>query len=327
MTSQKYNSYILFFVNLVVVRNSSNLKWNAYFNTPIKLWIDKNVRVGSHINFQLTINQIDSLRRIKKIIFTGFSQKLVWNVDLEIPCNFFNTIQLPNIPLVIPISFIIEGEKDHNIKFSESLNFKQYIIATNYQPIFDARLAASHPKEDERIINPLKRYLNSLGFRTLTLGKELITNHEITDQQGNLIITDPEGFKKAEKEWASTGDCFIAILTKRDITTSGEYITPAWISQEIGLAYDPNKPIFIFAHKKVKLDGLLSLIDNNHVVIFDDDVTHSLNGEATTKIISFRNECNVKKNLKYVTDLANIGIFGLAVFGAIFLTDSLNKIK
>ena len=51
-------------------------------------------------------------------------------------------------------------------------DFARHVVATNYIPIFDARLACSIWETDKWKIDPVRKFLNIWGFDYSTLGLE-----------------------------------------------------------------------------------------------------------------------------------------------------------
>jgi hypothetical protein len=210
----------------------------------------------------LDIKQIGFIQYIKSIQFIGFPEQysqlnLIWPIESNIPYTLNGTITLPTQPLTLYPRFLIvgnDGLKDYPIP----IEFRRPIILTNQCPIYDARLAASNYDGDKWKINPIKEILNIYGFDTSTLGIEVQPKVDF----GNALL-------ESEKEWASSGDCFIAILTSRHLSTSGEGVIPGWVHKESGLSYSKNRPTLAFVEKSVKIDALYNYLDDNHIIYFD----------------------------------------------------------
>jgi hypothetical protein len=194
------------------------------------------------------------------------------------------------------------------------IEFRRPIILTNCCPIYDARLAASNYDGDKWKINPVKEFLNIYGFDTSTLGIEVQAKLDF----GNALL-------ESEKEWASSGDCFIAILTSRHLSTSGKGIIPGWVHAESGLSYSKNRPTLAFVEKSVKIDALYNYLDNNHIIYFDPYNLFPSLKESHNKIISFRDECSHQRLSNGLKDLGIITLVGFAAYGFGSFFDGLSK--
>lgn len=267
-------------------------------------------------NFELVIKKLGSMIRVRRILFGNFASRKLnslpgWDISKMIPFTFKGSIKIPIQSSVYP-NFIIEGD-DGKMIDSTQLIFKRPIIRTTYQPIFDARLARSNWIDDAWKINPIKNFLSIYGFDTTTLGVEV--------QARNPVGSD---LLESEKEWASTGDCFIAILTSRFTLEDHSKIHSAWVHTESGLSYSRNRPQLVFVEDGVKIEGLYNYTDSSHIIKFrpgnENDLVASKN-----RIQSFREECNANRLRSTVTNIGSILLVGSAIFGAATFLSTLGK--
>ena len=138
-----------------------------------------------------------------------------------------------------------------------------------------------------------------------------------------MIASSPFGcgLLKSEKEWAKGGDCFIAVLTSRDIFFDrGRSLPPSWTHAESGLTYDEHRPIFAFIENGVRADAIYQNLDDQHLIRFNPfnpcyDLYLSRN-----KIQNFREECRhyrPKKSTDGVVDFAKILFAGLGMISVL----------
>ena len=305
-------------INQIMVRNTSNLIWYADINSPIKLGINRYLTLGSQSTFTLNIEQLGSIKSIKNIQFTGFPKQysqlnLIWQIESNVPYTLKSIIKLPNQPVTLYPRFVVEGNDGSN-DYWIPLEFRRPIISTDYQPIYDARLAVSNYDCDQWKINPIKELLNLYGFDTSTLGIEVQPRND----SGNELLD-------SEKEWASSGDCFIAILIKRYESTSGQDIIPGWVHTESGLSYSKNRPTFAFVENSVQIDALYKYLDDNHIIYFDPYNLSTLSRDSRNKIINFRGECSRQKLSNGLKDLGIITLVGFAIYGVVSFFDRLSN--
>ncbi len=60
------------------------------------------------------------------------------------------------------------------------------------------------------------------------------------------------------KERLGGAHAFVGVLTRRDrVAGSGEYLPPAWVKDEIAIAYSLNKPVAVLAEEGVRVEGII----------------------------------------------------------------------
>ena len=209
-------------------RNSSNLTWQEDFFSPIKIIFDRYLTIAQSCKFTINITKFHSMDYIDRIVIYEKSNSISYktlNVNDKIPISLNDNISFQSCFLSIKPTVRVEG-RYNNIPNYLELDPIRPIIMTSYHPIYDVRLARSNLIEDNWKINPLIQFLNKYGFDCSTLGIEVHGTQNPNDQS----------FLKCEKEWASQGDCFIAILTER-YNTLTKKIPPGWVHAEDGLSY------------------------------------------------------------------------------------------
>lgn len=297
-------------------RNTDNLIWSPEGNVGALLEIDRHDQRDTR-RFDLTIRSLGSMIHVNRIYFgTFFSQNLeslpYWDFDKDMPCKLSSTITISKSSSIYP-NFIIEGHDGRVMLEPAQLIFKRPIINTSNHPIYDARLARSNWAQDEWKINPIKFFLNTLGFDTSTLGIEV----QARIPQGTNLL-------ESEKEWASKGDCFIAILTSRYQLDDTSSIHSAWVHTESGLSYSRDRPQLVFVEDGVKLEGLYRYVDDNHIIKFDPKNPMALNS-SVQKVMQFRKECEGKRLVNTVLNIGTIALVGSALYGIANFLENLGK--
>lgn len=106
---------------------------------------------------------------------------------------------------------------------------------------YKAFISCSFNKDDEKIINTIKNFAESLGFIP-------------------YIANDGHSKAPIEKVKAEIleADCLIAICTKKaKIERTSDWKTSDWILNEIGMAVMAKKPLIAFVESGVKIHGIL----------------------------------------------------------------------
>ena len=268
--------------------------------------------------FDLTIKGLGAMRHVNRIYFgTFFSQNLEslpsWNLDEDIPCKLSSSIALAKPSSIYP-NFIIEGHDGHVMLEPAQLVFKRPIINSYNHPIYDARLARSNWAQDEWKINPIKYFLNTLGFDTSTLGIEV----QARIPRGTNLL-------ESEKEWASMGDCFIAILTSRYQLDDRLSIHSSWVHTESGLSYSRYRPQLVFVEDGVRLEGLYQYVDDNHIIKFNPKSPMDFS-RITEKVMQFRKECESKRLVNTALGIGTIALGGFALYGIATFLENLGKV-
>lgn len=267
------------------------------------------VNVGGIYNFKVDVSSAMPIVIAQKI--TLYLGNMYWTWQLQnwpIPFVLNNPVQLPNgvwggwRPWVV-----IEGYDNMRHMNSVEFQFGPPVIATNLQPVFDSRLACSIQPMDQWKIDPIRNHLNAWGFDCSTLGVEF----EAKALSGNALL-------ESEKEWAKGGDCFIAVLTQRDVSAgSGLGLPTAWTHAESGLSYDRSKPMLAFVESGVRADAIFKQLDADHEIEFDPYNTNASLIAAEQQLHNFRTQCSEYRSQKSKENLKNVAVGVLAAVGAV----------
>jgi hypothetical protein len=207
---------------------------------------DRFPAVGNTYNFQLDIRNITPLAEVRRIVLALGNNQWYWNVNITSPQSFKNSVRLPAeindwYPLFRFLGYNNSGYLQH-----VDFYFPLPIVSTNVRPIYDARLGCSIWDVDQWKINHIRSFLNKWGFDYSTLGLGI----QPKGPTGRQLV-------ESENDWAKGGDCFVAVLTRRDRSmNSGQGIPPVWPHTESGFSYDGNKPQLAFVEKGVAIDAL-----------------------------------------------------------------------
>jgi hypothetical protein len=227
-------------------------------------------------------------------------------VDREVPAEVPMSLLVPGEVGSWYPSMLINGTDYYGYIQQIPFSFSRLVISTNYHPIYDARLGRSNWTMDEHKIMQIKNFLNNYGFDCSTIGKGI----QPFDLEG-------KEFLNLEKEWASGGDCFISILTPRDLTMDGRLaLPPPWVVTESGLSYDSERPQLVFVEEGVDRVALYGKIDNAHVIQFS--VVHEvvyLEPNFSEKVRRFRSECQSSQTNKKMEGIGYIIFLGFALYG------------
>jgi hypothetical protein len=206
----------------------------------------------------------------------------------------------------------IEGNNSFGYRDRIDLEFSRPIVATHVRPIFDARLGCSISPTDQWKIDPIRNVLSLHGFDYNTVGIEVEAG-----------FAYGQGLLQSEKQWAQGGDCFISVLTQRDISAiSGRGKPTPWIHTESGLAYDASgaKPYLAFVEQGVDAEALYRHLDSDHVIEFSPYSLANIIQENEQQLTNFRNECSAYRvsnsTQEFLKFIGGVALVGLAAVGA-----------
>ncbi len=270
------------------------------------------VKVGGRYSFGLSGDDLSLLVVVNRVnLELGESH---WHWDLT-PAralfSFNGWVDLPESWGTWRPKFKFEGVNASCYSDTLEFEFNRPVVSTNYTPPFDARLACSVSPDDQMKIDPVRKTLNIYGFDYSTHGIET----EATPASGPAML-------QAEKQWAQGGDCFISVLTQRDISAiSGRGKPTAWLHTESGFAYDNggSKPYLAFVERGVEAEALYRQLDSDHIVEFSPYDADNILQENGEQLLRFRKECdsyrsaNTRKTVGKV--LLGGALVGLAIVG------------
>lgn len=238
-----------------------------------------------------------------------------WSGPIDLPFTLQGKSRLPNSIRTWPPRFLINGNDILGNSYDFDLQFDGLVLTTTgFQTIFDTRLSCSNWPSDQWKIDPIRNFLRMRGFDPSTLGREI-----------TALSPFGCGLNVSEKEWAFNGDCFVGVLTARNLSINMDNIAPSWTHGEAGLSYEIDKPIMAFVEKSVKLEGIYANLDENHIVDFDPWNSYNDLNLARTKIMNFRAECDRYKSKKTMSRVFDVGktLFAAAGIAAVinFLID------
>lgn len=294
---------------LNVKRNTNNLDWNYGFNSHVTLRSKSHLNTTENWTFRLEIDQNNFFDYINSIFLTDYCNNHVygnWNINCGTPFCLEDSLRTTNT--IYPKFIIYETTHDIPTRFEYSF---RPIIVTDYNPVFDARVARSNNPIDDLKINPIIKFLNNFGFDCSTLGREVKPRNN-TDN----------GLMKSEKEWAVYGDCFIGILTKRFDTLTHDGMPPSWIHTEDGLSYSNGRARFAFIEQNVQRDGSYKYLDEKHIIEFDSNNPDKMY-DQTYKIMNFREECNNRKLQNHLNNIGTIALVGFGIVGIAVTIDAI----
>lgn len=269
------------------------------------------LKPDEHYEFTYEIENviIDNVRYMTQIISVEIlldEFKYFFNLNSKLPCSLSGSLVLPQkIGSWYPV-VVINGIDQYGFPHQVPFLYVRPIITTPFAPILDARLGRSNWTSDELKVNQIKQMLNIHGFDCTTIGKEI-----------QAPINRGDDFIKFEKEWASGGHCFIAILTPRDISSYGGLsLPPPWVLTESGLSYESDRPHLVFAEKGVDLVALYQEMNNDHIIGFEmiDGKIYYENDYAR-KVSLFRTESEGYELKKKITSAGQLVFIGFAVYG------------
>jgi hypothetical protein len=293
-----------------MTRNTSNLQWYSENDSPVSLKGNGHLKIDDQWNFELQLNKInvDYVSSVHLINYLDNHYYGYWENHNELPYSLKGSVD-PKGRSIYP-KFVIDCIKN-NIQEQLEFSFRP-IIVSQFDPIFDTRLARSNNPADEWKINPILQFLNNYGFDCSTLGREV----KARSVKGEALM-------RSEKEWASGGDCFIAILTER-FQTSTHKLPPGWVHAEDGLSFSNGRPRFVFIEKNIKRDGSYRYFEDNHVLEFDPSNINQIKTQAI-KLIQFREECAKNRQSTNLNNLGTIALVASAFIGIAATIDSLTK--
>lgn len=233
------------------------------------------VNVGRTYSFGLSLNDLESINSITKISLQIGKNIWDWDVDSStIPTTINLSARMPDIVGAWKPKFIVEGYDQSRYEDRREVEFSMPIVSTNYSPIFDTRLGCSISPYDQSKIDPIRNLLSVWDFDYYTLGLEI-----------EPISPSGSGLLQSEKDWAQGGDCFIAVLTQRDLSAvSGRGKPSAWLHTELGLSYKPDKPILAFIEQGVEAEALYRQLDSDHIIEFDPSNINNLLSETSEQL-------------------------------------------
>jgi hypothetical protein len=262
--------------------------------------------IGGEYNFDLHINSSYPMTYITKVTLELYPYQWSWNGVQHAPFSLHKYIQLPTVINSWSPKFTLEGYSEYLGIQSSEFNFPAMITTTNVEPIYDARLACSNSPADQWKINPIRDCLGIWGFDCSTLGREVMSS-----------FSSGPGLLESEKIWAEGGDCFIGLLTSRDISAhSGKGLPPAWPHTESGLTYSKDKPIMAFLENGARADALYQNLDDNHIIEFNPSYPYNDLNLSRNKIQNFREECSRYRSKKSIDGVVNVATTTCAVIGA-----------
>jgi len=267
------------------------------------------LKPGENYEFRYMINSVSLdasrfLAYINSIVIYLNEYRYDFEVHQVLPCKVSGSLILPKrIGSWTPI-VVLNGNDQYGYPQQIPFLHTRPIIVTSVTPILDARLGRSNWTQDDYRISGIKHMLNINGFDCTTIGKEI-----------QPPVEHGLDFIKFEKKWASGGNCFIAILTPRDISSRGLLsLPPPWVVNETGLSYESDRPHLVFAERGVELVALYQEMDKNHIIEFtfvDGRVVYEKN--YTKKVLQFRQEAegyDIKKRIRTAGQFIFLG-FGL----------------
>jgi hypothetical protein len=268
------------------------------------------LKPGEPYQFRLLVNSITvnglSMTYLSNVkVFLG-NRLYSIDVNREVPCNVSGSLLPPDrIGSWYP-RILVEGLDQLGYLEQIPFSYSRPIISTFHFPVYDARLGRSNWTLDEYKIMQIKNILNGYGFDCTTIGKEVKSSS-----------TKGKEFLNFEKGWASGGDCFISILTPRDLRGDGKLSLPApWVTTEAGLSYSSDRPQLVFIEEGVDRVALYGHIDNDHIIqFFEVDNRVYLEGDFSKKITHFRKECQNHQTNRSFVGVGHLIFLGFALFG------------
>jgi hypothetical protein len=154
------------------------------------------------------IDRISPLVCIERITLLLGQHRWFWDVCSPTPYLLDGTIRIPQIPYsqTWHPEFVMEGCSITGSSSTLSMKVPLTITATSIRPIFNASLACSNWTNDQWKIDPIRDYLSNWGITYTTLGREVTS-----------ISLSGTGLIESENEWSKNSDCFIAVLSSRDV--------------------------------------------------------------------------------------------------------------